>query len=234
MLRELRMRKSPAEVEALAAAGAAIDRVHARMGEWLRPGRTEGEVGADIADAILAAGHATVDFVDRRAAAPTARARTTSTSDRVIAGRRPGRRRHRRHDAVGLLLRLDPHLRRRRRRRRSSRPTTRCCSRPSAPPCDAVRPGVTCEAVDAAARDVIAAAGYGEAFIHRTGHGIGLDGHEEPYIVAGNDAAAGAGHGVLDRAGHLPRRAARRPDRGHRRVHRRRRASGSTSTTATS
>ncbi len=50
----------------------------------------------------------------------------------------------------------------------------------------AVRPGVTCESVDAAARDVIAAAGYGDAFMHRTGHGIGLDGHEEPYIVAGN------------------------------------------------
>ena len=50
----------------------------------------------------------------------------------------------------------------------------------------AVRPGVTCESVDAAARDVIAAAGYGEHFIHRTGHGIGLETHEEPYIVAGN------------------------------------------------
>jgi Xaa-Pro aminopeptidase len=50
----------------------------------------------------------------------------------------------------------------------------------------AVRPGVSAASVDAAARDVIAAAGYGEAFLHRTGHGIGLDGHEEPYIVAGN------------------------------------------------
>jgi Xaa-Pro aminopeptidase len=50
----------------------------------------------------------------------------------------------------------------------------------------AVRPGVTAEAVDAAARDVIATAGYGPAFLHRTGHGIGLDGHEEPYVVTGN------------------------------------------------
>ena len=40
--------------------------------------------------------------------------------------------------------------------------------------------------MDAAARDVIAAAGFGEYFIHRTGHGIGLDVHEEPYIIAGN------------------------------------------------
>jgi Xaa-Pro aminopeptidase len=50
----------------------------------------------------------------------------------------------------------------------------------------AVAPGVTAESVDAAAREVIATAGYGEYFIHRTGHGIGLDGHEDPYIVSGN------------------------------------------------
>ncbi|WP_435097590.1 M24 family metallopeptidase [Halarchaeum sp. P4] len=52
---------------------------------------------------------------------------------------------------------------------------------------DAVEPGVPAEDVDAAARDVLEAAGYGEAFVHRTGHGVGLDVHEEPYIVAGND-----------------------------------------------
>ncbi|RRJ28159.1 M24 family metallopeptidase [Halocatena pleomorpha] len=52
---------------------------------------------------------------------------------------------------------------------------------------DAVAPGVTASAVDDAARDVIESAGYGEQFIHRTGHGVGLDVHEEPYIVADND-----------------------------------------------
>ena len=51
---------------------------------------------------------------------------------------------------------------------------------------DAVRPGVTAEQVDAAARDVLAEEGLAEAFVHRTGHGIGLSVHEEPYIVAGN------------------------------------------------
>lgn len=50
----------------------------------------------------------------------------------------------------------------------------------------AVAPGVAAESVDAAARRVITDAGYGEYFIHRTGHGIGLDTHEDPYIVAGN------------------------------------------------
>ncbi len=48
------------------------------------------------------------------------------------------------------------------------------------------RPGVSCESVDAAARAVITEAGYGEYFVHRTGHGIGMEVHEEPYIVGGN------------------------------------------------
>ncbi len=52
-----------------------------------------------------------------------------------------------------------------------------------------VRPGVPAEAIDAAARSAIDGEGYGEAFFHRTGHGIGLDGHEDPYIVAGNTQA---------------------------------------------
>jgi D-alanyl-D-alanine dipeptidase len=50
----------------------------------------------------------------------------------------------------------------------------------------AVRPGVACEAIDRAARSVIEAAGYGENFLHRTGHGLGLQVHEPPYMVAGN------------------------------------------------
>jgi len=58
---------------------------------------------------------------------------------------------------------------------------------------EAVEPGVPAEAVDAAAREVIEAAGYGEAFVHRTGHGVGLDVHEEPYIVDGNDQSLEAG-----------------------------------------
>ena len=50
----------------------------------------------------------------------------------------------------------------------------------------AARPGVALEAIDAAARRPIEAEGYGDAFFHRTGHGIGLEGHEDPYIIAGN------------------------------------------------
>jgi Xaa-Pro aminopeptidase len=51
----------------------------------------------------------------------------------------------------------------------------------------AARAGVPAEEVDAAGRSVISDAGFGDQFIHRTGHGIGLEGHEDPYIVAGNE-----------------------------------------------
>ena len=54
--------------------------------------------------------------------------------------------------------------------------------------------GATCEGVDAAARQRISDAGFGEEFIHRTGHGIGLEEHEDPYIVAGNLLPLVAGH----------------------------------------
>jgi len=51
---------------------------------------------------------------------------------------------------------------------------------------EAARPGITAEALDAVARDILSGAGYGEYFSHRLGHGVGLDGHEPPYIVSGN------------------------------------------------
>lgn len=54
--------------------------------------------------------------------------------------------------------------------------------------------GTACEAVDAAARGVLAAAGLGDAFVHRTGHGIGMEAHEDPYVVAGNTTALTPGH----------------------------------------
>jgi len=59
---------------------------------------------------------------------------------------------------------------------------------------DAVRPGVECQQIDAAARSVISEAGMGDLFIHRTGHGIGLEGHEDPYMVAGNDEPVEVGN----------------------------------------
>jgi Xaa-Pro aminopeptidase len=60
--------------------------------------------------------------------------------------------------------------------------------------CETVRPGVPAAEIDAVARGIITEAGYGDAFIHRTGHGIGMETHEEPYVVSSNDAPLLAGH----------------------------------------
>jgi Xaa-Pro aminopeptidase len=185
VLRELRIRKSPAEVAALRAAGAAIDAVHDRMGEWLRPGRTEAQVGADIAAAIRDAGHATVDFVIV-ASGPNAASPHHGTSERTIEAGDPV--------VVDIGGTMPSGY---------CSDSTRTYLAGGAAPAGfadyygvlsdaqraavaAVRPGVTAEAVDAAARELITEAGYGPAFLHRTGHGIGLDGHEEPYLVTGN------------------------------------------------
>ena len=181
---ELRMRKSPEEVDALRRAGQAIDRVHARMAEFLRPGRTEREAGREIAAAILDEGHATVDFVIV-GSGPNGASPHHEVGDRVLQAGDP------------VVVDIG-----------GTTPEGYCsdCTRMytlGAPPaeftdyfavlheaqlaaCAQARPGVTAESVDAAARDVIAAAGYGDAFVHRTGHGIGVETHEEPYIVEGN------------------------------------------------
>jgi Xaa-Pro aminopeptidase len=185
IVRELRMRKDAAEVEALRTAGAAIDRVHARVGEWLRPGRTEAEVGADIAAAIVEEGHTSADFVIV-AGGPNGASPHHALSDRVIeAGdvvvvdiggpvAEGYNSDSTRTYAVGTPRDADVQA------------TYAVLQEAQQAAVDAVRPGVTAESIDAAARDVIAQAGFGDYFIHRTGHGIGLDVHEEPYIVGGN------------------------------------------------
>jgi Xaa-Pro aminopeptidase len=66
---------------------------------------------------------------------------------------------------------------------------------------DAVRPGVACQEIDRAARAVLTDAGYGEAFIHRTGHGLGLSIHEEPYLVEGNTLPLAEGMVFSDEPG---------------------------------
>lgn len=66
---------------------------------------------------------------------------------------------------------------------------------------DAVKPGVACQEIDRAARAVIEEAGYGDAFIHRLGHGLGLDVHEEPYLVEGNETPLRVGNVFSDEPG---------------------------------
>ena len=186
IIRELRMRKDKAEIDALRLAGAAIDRVHARVGEWLRPGRTEAEVGADIAAAIVEEGHATADFVIV-GSGPNAASPHHDVSDRVIesgdlvvvdiGGPVPAGyfSDSTRTYAVGEPRDADVAA------------TYAVLQEAQRAAVEAVRQGVTAESIDAAAREVIVAAGFGDLFIHRTGHGIGLDVHEDPYIVGGNE-----------------------------------------------
>ncbi|HEV2108039.1 MAG TPA: Xaa-Pro peptidase family protein, partial [Thermomicrobiales bacterium] len=66
---------------------------------------------------------------------------------------------------------------------------------------DAIRPGVPCQELDRVARDLISAEGYGEAFLHRVGHGLGLDVHEEPYLVGGNTLPLAEGMVFSDEPG---------------------------------
>lgn len=191
VLRELRITKSPAEVAALRRAGAAIDRVHRRIGEWLVPGRTEREAAHDIADAIIGAGHGAVDFVIV-ASGPNSASPHHDVSDRVIRAGDPvvvdigGTMRDgycsdcTRTYAVG-----EPH--------EEFRELYTVLQRAQAAQTEAARPGITAERLDAVGRDIITDAGYGEHFIHRTGHGIGLETHEEPYIVAGGARPLEAG-----------------------------------------
>ncbi|WP_336641391.1 M24 family metallopeptidase [Microbacterium sp. USHLN272] len=185
VLREGRMIKDAAEVAELRRAGDAIDAVHRRVPEWLRAGRTEREVAADIARAIVAEGHETVEFVIV-GSGPNGADPHHEVSDRVIeegdivvvdiGGAVPSgyNSDSTRTYAVGTP---DPEAAER----------IAVLVRAQQAAVDAARPGVTASEVDAAARQVLADAGLGEAFLHRTGHGIGVSVHEEPYIAPGND-----------------------------------------------
>lgn len=185
VLSELRLVKSADEIEALREAAVAIDRVHARVGDWLRAGRTEAQVAGDIAEAIVAEGHGRVDFTIV-AAGPNGASPHHESGSRVIE--------------AGDVVVVDI----------GGTTVAGYCSDSTRtyvvgepPPGFAeaydalvraqeaavthVRPGVTAASVDEAARAVLTDVGLGEYFVHRTGHGIGLETHEEPYIVAGNE-----------------------------------------------
>ncbi|MFJ8912817.1 M24 family metallopeptidase [Amycolatopsis sp. NPDC102389] len=185
IVRELRMRKDATEIQALRDAGAAIDRVHARVHEWLRPGRTEAEVGADITAAIVEEGHTHADFVivgsGPNGASPhhDVSERVIERGDVVVVDIGGPIAEGYNSDSTRVYAVGEP-------RDADVAETYAVLQRAQKAAVDAVRPGVTAESIDAAARDIIAEAGYGEYFIHRTGHGIGLDVHEEPYIIKGN------------------------------------------------
>jgi Xaa-Pro aminopeptidase len=194
----LRAVKDVVEIAALRRAAAAADRVAAQLqgGEIALVGRTEAEVSADIGRRLLDEGHQRVNFAIV-ATGPNAASPHHEPGDRVI---RAG-------EVVlcdfGGTMAADGGA-------GYCSDITRCVSvgEPPAPVAEAYAVlheaqaaavaaatiGTPCEEVDAAAREIIDAAGYGDRFFHRTGHGIGVEEHEDPYVVAGNAAPLAPGH----------------------------------------
>ncbi len=198
VLGPLRARKDEAEVAALARAGAAVDEVVAAIqgGEVALPGRSEADVAGEVAGRLRDAGHQRVNFVIV-ASGPNAASPHHDPGPRVIE---PG-------DLVlfdigGTVA--DEHG------VGYCSDITRCVHLGPVPAevregyaalqsaqaaaVAAATVGTPCEAVDAAARDPLTAAGLGAAFVHRTGHGIGIEAHEDPYMVAGNAELLAPGH----------------------------------------
>jgi Xaa-Pro aminopeptidase len=187
----LRRVKAPDEIERLRAAGVAADQAMlAIIGERLS-GRSEHDVSTRIRHLLLEAGHDEAGFAIV-ASGPNSASPHHAAGDRRIE---PG-------DAI--VLDIGGH----RDGYGSDTSRTAFVGEPPAEfaalfevlrqaqsaACDAVRPGVPAAAIDRVARDIITDAGYGDAFLHRTGHGIGMETHEEPYIVASNAEPLVAGN----------------------------------------
>ncbi len=180
----IRIIKTPTELDSLREAAAAIDRVHAQVPNVLRVGRTEEEVGRDIADLILAEGHSRVDFVIV-ASGPNGASPHHQLSDRVIkagdpvvvdiGGTMPSGYCS---DCTRTYSMGDPgsvYIERYNVLQTAQELSTK-----------AVHNGAISHDIDAAARNQLAGHGLAEHFIHRTGHGIGLETHEEPYLGENN------------------------------------------------
>ena len=187
----LRRVKSPDEVGKLRAAGSAADAAMSRIvGERLS-GRTEADVSRHIRELLLEAGHDTAGFAivasGPNSASPhhVAGERVIEQGDALvldIGGTRDGYC----SDTSRTAFVGDPDP--------EFAALHAVLREAQAAACEAVVPGVPCSDIDAVARGIIDEAGYGEAFIHRTGHGIGMEPHEEPYIVASNPEPLQEGH----------------------------------------
>ncbi|MCF4006660.1 Xaa-Pro peptidase family protein [Corynebacterium uropygiale] len=182
--------KDDAEIEQLQGAADAIDRVHAAVPGLLQPGRTEAEVAADIERLILEE-HSAVDFIivgsDEHGANPhhsfSERVLTEGSPVVVDIGGTYGVGYHSdctRTYIVGGEAAIE-------KAPEEFRSYYAILEKAQEAAFQAVRPGVKASEIDGIARGMIADAGYGEAFFHRTGHGIGLSTHEEPNISADND-----------------------------------------------
>jgi D-alanyl-D-alanine dipeptidase len=186
----LRAKKDPDELDALRRAGAAADRTFADVIAMSFAGRRELDVAADLADLLVAHGHDRADFTIV-ASGPNAASPHHEPGERTIAegelvvldfgGALDGYFSDTtRTVAVGEVS-------------AEAREVHEVVRRAQAAACDAVRPGAAAQDVDRAARRVIEEAGYGDRFIHRTGHGIGLEVHEPPYVIEGNELVLAPG-----------------------------------------
>jgi Xaa-Pro aminopeptidase len=187
----LRRVKSAEEVDRLRSAASAADAaIRAITGERLS-GRTEADVSRHIRELLLEAGHDDAGFAivasGPNSASPhhVAGERVIETGDAVvldIGGTRAGYSSD--TSRTAFVGEPDPEF----------AALYAVLQEARAAASDAVQPGVPCSEIDAVARRIIDEAGYGEAFIHRTGHGIGMETHEEPYIVASNAEPLQEGH----------------------------------------
>ena len=189
VLGRLRIVKDPDEIALLTAAAHAADRVVARIAGGRLVGRTEADVAREVRERLVAEGHEEAHFAIV-GSGPNSASPHHEASDRVIAAGEPivldigGTIGGYGSDITRTLWVTggDP----------ANGPDERfrhlygVLQGAQAAATRAIRPGVTAETIDAAARRPIEAEGYGDAFFHRTGHGIGLEGHEDPYIVSGN------------------------------------------------
>ena len=187
LTKALRIRKDPAEIESLRQAAAAVDRVMARVPlEVGFSGRTEREIARDFAELTVAEGH-DMAWAPIVASGPNGASPHHEPGDRTVeegelvvcdfGGRVGGYH----SDTTRTVVVGEPSS------RQAEVHALVMAANEAARA--AVAPGVSCEDVDRAARRVIVDGGFGENFIHRTGHGIGLEIHEHPYIVEGNDLA---------------------------------------------
>jgi Xaa-Pro aminopeptidase len=190
----LRALKDAEEVAALAAASAAADRVAAQLiaGHIPLVGRTEREVSNDIGRRLIEEGHQKVNFAIV-GSGPNSASPHHDAGRRVIQPNEPvvcdfgGTLDHYCSDITRTVWTGDfpP---------REFTDLYAVLQRAQAAGVSTAIVGRTCEAVDLAAREIIAGGGYADAFIHRTGHGIGLEEHEDPYIVSGNSLPLEPGH----------------------------------------
>jgi len=191
----LRARKDNAEIIALRAASQAADRVAAQLqaGDIPLVGRTEHEVSQDIGNRLIAEGHARVNFAivgaGENAASPHHEpgARVINRGEVVLCdfgGTMPDGYCSDITRCVWTGTDPTPEM----------RDLYTVLQDAQAQAVDAATVGMPCEDVDGVARRLITDAGYGPQFFHRTGHGIGLEEHEDPYIVGGNCERLAPGH----------------------------------------